>query len=99
MRPFQFRAWLFATCADDKFRDGKQAVEDATMACELTKWKNGTFFDTLAAAYAERGDFKRAVQWQTKAYAFAPETEKPDYQSRLDLYKSGQPYRWQPKAK
>jgi tetratricopeptide (TPR) repeat protein len=49
--------------------------------------------DTLAAAYAEAGDFDKAVQWQEKAIELAPEEAKNHYRSRLDLYKSGRPYR------
>ena len=33
------RAWLWATCPDAKYRDGKRAVESATRACELSEWK------------------------------------------------------------
>ncbi len=85
-------AWLLATCPDAKYRNGSQAVEHATKACELSSWKNLGALDTLAAAYAEAGDFEKAVEWQTKAVSMASENEKPDYQSRLDLYRAGKPY-------
>ena len=50
-------AMIMAACPDAKYRDGKKAVEAATRACELTQWKKPDFLDTLAAAYAEAGDF------------------------------------------
>ncbi len=86
-------AWIQATCSDAGFRNGKQALEYATKACEQTEWKDAGFLDTLAAAYAEAGDFEKAVEWQTKAMNLAPEEEKADYRSRLELYESGKPYR------
>jgi tetratricopeptide (TPR) repeat protein len=85
-------AWLLATCSDPEYRDGKQAVASATKACELTEWQERRWIDTLAAAYAETGDFQQAVKWQQKALSMAPDDEKEDYRSRLDLYKSGKPY-------
>jgi tetratricopeptide (TPR) repeat protein len=87
------RAWLAATCPDAKYRDGQKAVDDATKLCELTRWQNGGWLDTLAAAYAEKGDFESAVKWQTKARDMASEQEKVVYQSRLVLYKAHKPYR------
>ena len=89
-------AWLLATGTDDKFRDGKKAIELATKACELTEWKSAGFLDTLAAAYAEVGDFDSALKWQAEAIANAdselPEV-KEEIQSRLALYKDKKPYR------
>jgi tetratricopeptide (TPR) repeat protein len=90
-------AWLLATCADAKYRDGQKAVEHATKACELTNWKENWVFDTLAAAYAETGDYENAVKWQQKATDMANDEEKEDYQSRLDVYKAGKPYREDPR--
>jgi tetratricopeptide (TPR) repeat protein len=84
---FNSRAWLRATCPDDKCRDGRKAVEDARKACELTEWKNPDCLDTLAAAYAEAGDFAQAIKYQTQALV-SPEAHK-----RLKLYEDGQAYR------
>lgn len=50
-----------------------------------------------AAAYAENGEFGEAVKWQEKAIELAPTSEKADLRSRLELYKSGKPYRDEPK--
>jgi len=86
-------AWFFATCPDDPYRNGRRAVELATKACELARWKNVMYLDTLAAACAESGDFKKAATWQEKALSGAPKTMESEMRSRLDLYKSGKPYR------
>ena len=88
------RAWLWATCRDEKARDGKKAVESATKACELTAWKNPAFLDTLAAAYAETGYFGQAVDWQRKALDAAKNSaHRKDYSARLALYQERMPYR------
>ncbi len=85
-------AWVLATCPDAASRNGKQAVINATKACELTDWKNAGYLDTLAAAYAEAGDFEKAVEWQTKVLHLAGEQGSDAYRARLELYKSGKPY-------
>ncbi|HET6888091.1 MAG TPA: glycosyltransferase family 39 protein, partial [Candidatus Udaeobacter sp.] len=50
-------AWLLATYPDSKSRDGSEAVRLAEHACDLTQHKIPALLDTLAAAYAEAGDF------------------------------------------
>ena len=60
-------AWLFATATDPRARNGQRAVALALKACEQTKWQDPSILDTLAAAYAETGDFPDAVQWETSA--------------------------------
>jgi tetratricopeptide (TPR) repeat protein len=88
-------AWLLSTATDDKVRDGKRALEAAKKACELTDHKNGGLLDTLAAAYAELGQFDQAVEWQEKALAAGdmPFREVDPARKRLELYKQKKPYR------
>jgi serine/threonine-protein kinase len=86
-------AWLLATSADPKLRDGKAAVEFATRACELTEFKNPAYLDTLAAAHAEAGDFDAAVKVQSQAIELLKdEKEKEDYRTRLKLYQEKKPF-------
>jgi tetratricopeptide (TPR) repeat protein len=61
------RAYIRAAAPDRTLRDGKQAVADAVRACDLSQWKQAETISVLAAAYAELGDFKKAVEWETKA--------------------------------
>jgi tetratricopeptide (TPR) repeat protein len=87
------RAWLWAACADASVRDGKKGIESATKACELAEWKHVEYIDTLAAAYAEAGDFDSAVKWQSKAIALCPIAEVKKKETRLKLYLKQKPYR------
>jgi tetratricopeptide (TPR) repeat protein len=54
-------AWLLATYPDSNSRDGAEAVRLAERACALTDRRLPALIATLAAAYAETGDFSRAV--------------------------------------
>lgn len=88
-------AWMQATSLESSLRNGEKAVEAAKKACELTTWKNWAYIDTLAAAYAEAGDFERAVQCQEKAIALAPPSYSriQHFRERLTLYRGGIRYR------
>jgi len=61
------RAWIRATSRNPAFRNGRLAVDDAIRACNLSKWQSPFSLDTLAAAYAETGDFDSAVRYERKA--------------------------------
>lgn len=86
------RGLLLSTCPDKNHRNGKQALEDALHAVELSCGMRETL-GTLAAAYAETGDFEKAIEIQLKAIEVASEEDKPEHLKRLELYRSGRPRR------
>lgn len=90
-------AWFRATCSDARFRNGKEAVELATLACTLDKWKDPDEIDTLAAAHAEAGNFAEAERYQQKALDLLSENEalRPKFRARFDQYRARQPVRQQ----
>jgi tetratricopeptide (TPR) repeat protein len=87
------RAWMLATCPDATYRNGEQAVADATRACELGQWDVFNRLGTLAASYAEKGDFESAVKWQRECLKLSPQRYRQAQMSRLRLYEAGKPYR------
>jgi tetratricopeptide (TPR) repeat protein len=60
------RVMLLSCCEVDDIRNGKQAIEDATKACEVSGWKSPLYLQGLALAFAEAGDYDSAIKWQTK---------------------------------
>ncbi len=90
-------AWLLATTGDVSVQNAKKAVELAQHACELTGYKNPSFLDTLAAAYAAAGRFDDAVKTAQQALDIAKSGSQKDLnneiQSHVKLYQAGQPYR------
>jgi hypothetical protein len=61
--------------------------------CELDGWDRWNHVDTLAAAYAEAGDFPNAVKWEEKAIELAPDKSQGKLRAHLDLFKADKPYR------
>jgi predicted DNA-binding WGR domain protein len=69
-------------------------VTFAQKAVAATDRKDPKILDTLAAAYAEVGEFAKAADVQTEAMnRVHDEKEKSGYASRLKLYQSNTPYR------
>ena len=89
-------AWLRATSVVDEIRDGARAVELAERLNKATNNTDPRVLDTLAAAYAEDGDFEAAVRTAEQALAkLGPnqETQTNIIIKRLELYQQGQAYR------
>jgi tetratricopeptide (TPR) repeat protein len=91
-------AFLRATSPDPSLRNGAEAIRLASRACQITERKRPRPLSTLAAAYAEAGQFPLAVQTAEEALSLAL-ADKPmaeDIRQKLALYKVGQPCRMQP---
>jgi len=93
-------AWLEATCADSTYRNGKDAIINAQRACQLTRYRGRAQLDTLAAAYANAGDYTNAVKWETTLIAMTNHWHMPqqldsslmkEWKDRLALYQSHKP--------
>ena len=67
---------------------------DALRAVELDP-KRGSSLESLAAAYAESGEFDKAVETQEKALKYEEVRTQAEMaaQARLKLYKDGKPHR------
>jgi len=94
-KAYNEKAWILATCIDDKYRDGNQAIELAQKALDLNYI--GSNLDTLAAAYAEAGKFKDAIKTQEKAINLLIESNNKKNiagaKKRLEAYKNQKPWR------
>lgn len=90
-------AWILATNPDAHLRNGEDAVKNAERACELTNFRTTILVGTLAAAYAEAGQFGKAIATAEKACALASAAKDSVLLARnrqlLELYRSGQPVR------
>ena len=89
-------AWVLATSPENKYRDGPRAVQLAEFACKATGYKSPPLLDTLAAAYAEVGQFEQAIRITLQAIELVrsnPKASTATLESRLKLYREGRPYR------
>lgn len=89
-------ARILAACPVDHHRNGEKAVHHALKAVELGKEKQWChfYFNTLAAAYAEAGNFEEAIRWANKFLdSNPPEKIAERGRQQLSLYEQGKPYR------
>jgi len=90
-------AWILAAAPQTAFRDGDRAVKLATQACESTGEVDPLLLRTLAAAYAQDGQFSDAVQTANKAIQLAGaqsnEIVANALRREIKLYEAGQAYR------
>jgi tetratricopeptide (TPR) repeat protein len=86
-------ARLLAVCPDTSVRNGEKALVYAKKACELSKWKDSLALSSLAAAYAEAGDFDNAVKWENKYLQLnSSKDDSEKARQRLSLYEQKKPY-------
>jgi len=87
-------AWLLATCPQAEVRDGRAAVTYAEKAVAATNRKQPFKLGTLAAAYAETGEFAKAAAIQKEAMTLLQDDQqKREFEGRLKLYEAQRPYR------
>ena len=95
--PMRRLAWLYATYPEDAVRSGEEAVRLASRASSRTGNRNAEILDTLAAAFAETGDFTQAVAVAERALAAARASGNGplagEVEGRIELYRRGQPFR------
>ena len=99
-------AWFLATCPDQSFHQGAEAVSIAKLAIKTVQGSTGDqrheMVDTMAAALARNEQFGEAVVWQKRCLTLLkedkemPEEERKkletEFKERLTLYLSHKPY-------
>jgi Flp pilus assembly protein TadD len=90
-------AWALATDPDPALRNGSRAVQLSIHACDLTKYQQAQFIGTLAAAYAEEGQFDDAITTAEKAIELSQQNHEQKLaqtnQKLVELYRAHKPYR------
>src|SRR4029077_3130930 len=90
-------AWVFATDPEQSFRNGPEAVQLAKQALQLSGGKNPIILRTLAAAYAETGEFSKAIQTAQQGVELANSLGNSrlatELQGNIALYQDKRPLR------
>ena len=90
-------AWIYATSPEDSLRDGMKAVQLAEQAMRISGRRIPIIFRTLAAAYAENGQFSQAIQTAQQAFELANSQGNSglaaELQGNIVLYQERQPLR------
>ena len=94
-------AWVLATYPDDAIRDGSKAVQLAQNAVRLAGGENPMVLRTLAAAYAESGEYSKAAEIAQRASDLAAAQRNPSLaetlRNEMALYRTNTPHREVPK--
>jgi tetratricopeptide (TPR) repeat protein len=94
-------AWLRATAPEIDLRNGAEAVRLAERACFIAGGKQPTLIATLAAGYAEAGNFSEAIAAARNALSLARSSGDTKTaglaENLLTAFQSNQPYREEPR--
>ena len=71
MKAYNNLAWVLVTSKDPEYRDGKKALALIQTALQISKFDDFRVLDTLAAVYAEIGQFDKAADAQSKSIEIA----------------------------
>jgi len=97
LRALNDAAWLLATSQDAGLRNGKEAVQLAQHAEQITSAQEPSVLGTLAAAYAEAGAFDKAIEAEQQATDLAKRQGKAelaaDLGGRMTLLQTRMPIR------
>jgi protein O-mannosyl-transferase len=90
-------AWALATHRSEKVRSGKEAVVLATHAVTVTRGTDPGLLDTLAATYAETGNFTNAIYEIQRAIQTANAKGQTnsiaEFESHLKSFQAQKPWR------
>lgn len=92
--------WLLATHPDARYRRGAEAVKLGTRVLQITGPDDLVALDALAAAHAEAGQFKEAIQILTRALEISRATGQTllleTMEKHLKSYQEGKAWRQAP---
>ncbi|HJT45768.1 MAG TPA: tetratricopeptide repeat protein [Chthoniobacterales bacterium] len=95
--PLNNLAWILSAGPDESVRDGRRAMELAVRLNRVTQQKNPFFIRTLAAAYAEAGQFDKAVDTSQTASGLADAQGQHQLAAKIEeetsLYREHRPFR------
>jgi tetratricopeptide (TPR) repeat protein len=86
-------AQFLATCRSKEWRDGKEALVEAKIACIQADWKDPYAVAALSYAKAETGDFADAIRLMKQVLAISLPSDRADFQNQLDALRKGKPWR------
>ena len=90
-------AWVLLICPENSLRNGAKALDLAQKANRLTGGTNSAVLHTLAAAYAETGQYTKAIETAQTAFQLAESESNPSLmnalQNEIKLYQDQRPLR------
>lgn len=86
-------AWIMSTAPDQRLRNAEEGVKLAQKAMELDGNNDPRYVETLAAAYANSGQFDAAAELLKHALESAKGDAAGRIQAQLAVYKEGKPFR------